>query len=80
MNPEGAENLCDLQVFAEESSRAVLSVDTEGVKVNHGVRQRPERRGLAVVCRVDHTGVSGSKPWLLRLPGVGTAWLFTERI
>jgi hypothetical protein len=51
---------------------------TSALGITYGGRSGPG--GVAVVCRVDHTGVSGSKPWLLRLPGVGTAWLVTERI
>jgi len=44
---EGADCLCDVLVFVEESSGAVASLDAEALEVDHVVRQRSERRGLA---------------------------------
>jgi hypothetical protein len=44
---EGAENLCDVLVFVEESCSAVSALDAETVEVDHVAGRRSERRGLA---------------------------------
>jgi hypothetical protein len=44
--PEGADYLCDVLVFVEESSGAVAALDTDGLEVDHPVGQRSQRRSL----------------------------------
>ena len=43
---EGAENLCDLLIFVQQSAGAVNSTDAERIEVDYVIRQLSQRRGL----------------------------------